>query len=82
MAEVIRLLRESLVSRHSIEAGLNDFFRACENLDEENQGKMAREFSDRLDEVRHVEKHNIRSPHHTSRFLTMQIFPNENASDI
>jgi len=82
MTEVIGLLRESLVSLLSIEAGLDDLFRARGTWDEENLGKMAQEFSDRLDEVRHAEKHNIRSPQHTSRFLTMQIFPNQNASDI
>ena len=48
----------------------------------DDQGAKAQGFADRLYKVRHTEKHNIRSPHHTSRFLTMQISTNEHANNI
>ena len=82
MTEVIGLLHEFLVHSLSIEAGLTDFSRACETLDEASQVQRAREFVNILDKVRRVGKCNIRSSHHTSRFLTMRIFANENANNI
>ena len=80
--EVVELLRELLVSSHSAEADLSDFFQVYDTWDKEDQGERAQEFADRLDEVRHIEKHDIRSPHHISRFLTMQTLMNRNASNI
>lgn len=82
MTEVIGLLHDLLAFSLSIEAGLSDFFHACGTWDEDSQRQRAQEFGDRLDEVRHAERHNIRSPHYTSRFLIMRIFMNENASNI
>jgi len=52
MMEVVGLLRESLVSPLSIEADLGVFFHVCETWDKDDQGEMAQEFADRLDEVR------------------------------
>ena len=70
MTEVVRLLRELLVSSLSIEADLRDFFQVYKSWGRDNQGEKAQEFADRLDEVRHDVGHNIRAPHHTSRFST------------
>ena len=80
MTEVIELLRELLVSSLSIEADLNDFIQEYRAWDKDDQGKRAQEFSDRLDEVRHTEGHNIMPSHHTFRFLAMKIFTNDNAN--
>ena len=82
VAEVIGILQEFLVYSLSIEATLRDFISVCGTLDEDNQGKTAQEFADRLDEVRHAERHNIRSTHRTSRSLKNQIFKNKDASNI
>ena len=79
MTEVVGLLRQLLLYL-SIEADLSDFLQAHKTWEKEDQGKKAQEFADRLDEVRHTEGHNITSSHHTSRFLAMQIFTNENTS--
>ena len=79
MTEVIRLLRRLLVSL-SVEADLSDFLQAYKTRDQDDQERKAQEFADRLDEVRHTERHNITSSHHTSRSLTIQIFTGENAS--
>ena len=79
MTEVVGLLRKLLASL-SIEADLSDFFQAYKTQNKDDQGEKAQEFADRLDEVRHAEGHNITISHHTSRFLKMQIFTNENAS--
>ena len=82
MTEVIELLRELLVSSLSTETDLNDFLEAHKTWDKDNsdQRKKAEEFSDKLDEVRHTEGHNITLSHHTSRFLKLQILTNENAN--
>ena len=61
MAEVVELLRELLVQSHSIEADPPDFLQLCKTLAKEDQREKAQEFADRLDEVRHTERHNIRS---------------------
>jgi len=82
VAEVIGILHEFLIYSLSIEATLRDFISACGTWDEDNQGKTAQEFADRLDEVCHAERHSIRSTHYTSRSLTNQIFTNKNASNI
>ena len=82
MTEVVGLLHESLVSSLSIEADLSDFFQACKIRDKDGQETKAQEFADRLDEVRHTKRHNLRSSHHTSRSLIMQIFTNRNANII
>ena len=94
MTGVVRLLREShlsslsvpprkpLVPSLSIEADLTDFFRMCKTWAKDDQREKAQDFADRFDEVRHTERHNTRFPHHTPRFLTVQIFTNENASNI
>lgn len=83
MAEVTGFLHEFLVSSLSIESSLSDFFRVCKTLDKDDQGEKAQEFADSLDKVCHDERHDISRPiYHPSRFLTMQIFKNENASDI
>jgi len=64
MTEVIGLLQEVLVSSLSIEASLRDFLQVCKTRGKDGQGEKAQEFADRLDEVRHTERHNIRfSPH-------------------
>ena len=82
MTEVIELLRELLVSSLSIEADLDDFIKTYKNWDrgDHDQEKKAQEFADRLDEVRHTERHNIASSHHTSRFSTMRIFTGDTAN--
>ena len=82
MAEVVELLRELLVSSHSTEADLNEFFQVCKTLGKDDRTKKAQEFADRLDEVRYSERYNMRSPHLTSRFLKMQISTNKNAKNI
>jgi len=94
MAEVTGFLHGFLVSSLSIEAGLSDFFRMYNTRNKDGQGEKgsqgekggrgekAQEFADSLDKVCYDERHNINRPHHTSRFLTMQISKNENASDI
>ena len=94
MTGVVRLLREShlsslsipprkpLVPSLSIEADLSDFFRMYKTWAKDDQREKAQGFADMLDEVRRTERHNIRLLHHTSRFLTAQIFANENASSI
>ena len=64
MTEVVGLLRELLVLSLSIEADLSDFFQVCKTLSKEDQAEKAQEFADRLDEVRHTEKQNIKFPHH------------------
>ena len=79
MVEVVGLLRELVVSSPPIETDLYDFFQACEIRGKDDQAKKAQEFADGLDEVRHTGRHNIRSPYHTSRFSTKQIFTNKNA---
>ena len=81
MTEVVGFLREILASSHSIEADLNDFFQVCKTMGKEDQGEKAQVFADRLDEVRRTEKHNIRSPYLTPRFLTMQTLTNKNANN-
>ena len=80
MTEVVELLRELLVSSLSIEADLCDFLQAYKTWDKDDQRKKAQEFADRLDKVCHTEGHIVASSHHTSRFLTLQIFTNENAN--
>jgi len=82
MTEVIGHLRELLVSSLSIEADLRDFFRACGTLKENDRGEKAQDFADRFDEVCRTERSGIKSSHHPSRFLTIVIFTNENASNI
>ena len=71
ITEVVELLRELPVPFHFTEEDLNDPLQVYKTLAKEYQGKRAQEFADRLDEVRHTERHNIRSPHHISRFLIM-----------
>ena len=80
MTEVVELLRELLVSSLSIEADLRDFLQAYKTWDKDDQRKKAQEFADRLDKVCHTGGHIIASSHHTSRFLTLQIFTNKNAN--
>jgi hypothetical protein len=80
MMEVIELLRELLVSSLSIEADLSDFLQAYKTWDKDTQGKKAREFADRLDEVRYTEGFNITSSQNIPRFLTTRIFTNENTN--
>ena len=82
MTEVAGLLRELLASSLSVEVGLSAFFHVCNTWDKDDQRKKAWEFADRLDQVRHTEKRDIRSSHHTPRLWTTQIFTNENANNI
>ena len=82
MTEVVELLHELPVLPRSIEVDPRDFLQVCKTLAKEDQGEKAQEFADRLDEVRHTERHNIRSPHHTSRFLKIQTSTNKNAKNI
>ena len=79
MAGVVRFLRKLLLFP-SVEIDLSDFLQVYKTWDKDHQGRKAQEFVDRLDEVRHTYGHNITSSHHTSRFLTIQIFTNEDAS--
>ena len=79
MIEVIGLLwREAPAIR--VDADLSDFFQVYKTWDKDNQGKMAQQFADKLDEVCRTEGHNIPFSHHTSRFLTIQISMNKNPS--
>ena len=82
MTEVVELLRELLVLPRTVETDPRDFLQVCKTLAKENQGEKAQDFADRLDEVRHTEKYNIRSPHHTSRFLKIRTSTNKNAKNI
>ena len=82
MTEVVRLLRKVLVSSFSIEDDLNDFFQVRRTWGRVDQREKAQEFADMLDKVRHTERDNIRSPHHTSRFSTMRIFTNKSVNNI
>ena len=82
MPEVVVLLRELLMPSHSIKADLGDFFRVCRTQGKDGQGEKAQEFADMLDEVRHTERHNIRSPHYISRFSTMRISTKKTANNI
>ena len=80
MTEVIERLHELLLS--SLEADLSDFLQAYKTWDEEVQGKKAQEFADRLDEVCHTERCDIRPLNHVSRFLTIQFFTSTGANNI
>ena len=79
MAEVIRPLRDLAMS--SMEADLADFFQACKTGDKGDQREKAQEFADMLDEVRHIQRHNIRSSDHISRFSKTWMFTNENVNN-
>ena len=68
MAEVVGLLRELVASSPPIETDLYDLFQTYEIQGKNDQAEKAQEFADGLDEVRRTGRHNIRSPHHTSRF--------------
>lgn len=61
ITEVIRLLRQLLVSSLSIEADLRDFFDVCKTHGMDGQGEKAREFAEELDEVRYAEGQNVNS---------------------
>ena len=54
MTEVVRLLREVLVSSFSIEDDLNDFFQVRRTWGRVDQREKAQEFADMLDKVRHT----------------------------
>ena len=64
MTEVVRFLGKLPVFLF-IEADLSDCLQACKTWDEYDQGKKAQGFADMLDEVRHTDRHNITSSHHT-----------------
>ena len=81
MTEVVGLLRELIASSLSVEADLSNFFQMRRTWGKVDQGKKAQEFADRLDKVRHTDRQKIKSPHHTSRFLTIQIFTDKNAGN-
>ena len=82
ITEVTGFLRELSVSAMSMEANLLDFFEVCKTSGRDGQREKAQEFVDELDEVRHVERRNVRSSHHKSRHSTTQVFPRKNGSNI
>ena len=82
IAEVVGFLRKLSESPPSMEADLRDFFEVCKTQGRDGQGEKAREFSNELDKVRHVEKHNANSSHHKSRHLATQVFPRKDGRNI
>ena len=98
MTEVVGLLRELLMPPPRellmppprempmpplfVEADLCDFLEVCKTRGRDGQEVKAREFADKLDEVRHTERHGVNSSHHRSRHLTTWIFPRTNESNI
>jgi len=82
MTEVIELLRKSLLSSPSLEAGLSDFLRAYKTWDKDGRGTKAQEFADKLDKVCHVERYDARSLYRASRFLTAHIFTSKGTSNV
>ena len=82
MTEVVGLLREFPGTSLSVEADPRDSLEVRKTRGKDSQGGKAREFADELDEVRHTEKHNVQSSHHTSRRWTAHVFPRKNGSNI
>ena len=82
MTEVVGLLRELLMSSFSMETNLRNFLEVCKTRGVDGQGEKAQKFADKLDEVRHIDWHNINSSHHGSRHLATQIFPRKNGGNI
>ena len=82
MTEVVGLLRELQMSSLFMEADLRDFLEVCKTRGMDGQGEKARKFADKLDEVRHIVRHNVNSSHHRSRHLTTRIFLRKNGSNI
>ena len=82
MTEVVELLRKMLASSLSVEGDLGDFFEMCRTRGKDGRGEKAQEFADELDEVRHVERHDIDSSHCKSRHLRTQAFTRKSGGDI
>ena len=82
MTEVVGLLGELLMSSLFMEADLRDFLEVCKTRGRDGQGEKARRFADKLDEVRHTQRHSVNSSHHRFRHLKTRIFPRKNKSSI
>ena len=81
ITEVVGFLRELSVSP-PMEADLHNFFEVYKTRGKDGQGEKAQEFSNKLDKVRHTEKHNANSSHHSSRHLTTHVFHRKNGRNI